>query len=164
MQTTTTRIIFRANNGLRIAPQERAHRDAMQIRFADYRPVIASDRRPTPNLRLCSPNVLGPKQPWYGAAWPNGQTPKRNPFQTIARSRVSKYNPDPARRFALRFERSAALVARRLRASQLPPSELLWSPLAWWSSLSLSSPAAAFRQHSQSIQTAPAPASKCVFS
>jgi hypothetical protein len=40
----------------------------MQIRFADYRPFIASDPESKPNLRLCSPNVLGPKQPWYVAA------------------------------------------------------------------------------------------------
>ncbi len=40
----------------------------MQIQFADYRPFIASDREPKSNLHLCSPNVLGPKQPWYGAA------------------------------------------------------------------------------------------------
>jgi hypothetical protein len=40
----------------------------MQIRFADDARFIASDREPKPNLRLCSPNVLGPKQPWYGAA------------------------------------------------------------------------------------------------
>ena len=39
----------------------------MQIRFADYRPFIASDREPKPNLHLCLPNVLGPKQPCYGA-------------------------------------------------------------------------------------------------
>jgi hypothetical protein len=39
----------------------------MQIRFADYRPFISSDLEPKPNLRLYSPNVLGPKQPWYGA-------------------------------------------------------------------------------------------------
>ena len=58
---------FRAEDGLRIAPQERAPRNAMQIRFADYRPFIASDRGPKSNLRLCLPNVLGPKQPWYGA-------------------------------------------------------------------------------------------------
>ena len=40
----------------------------MQIRFADYRLLIASDREPKPSLHLCLPNVLGPKQPWYGVA------------------------------------------------------------------------------------------------
>jgi hypothetical protein len=40
----------------------------MQIRFADYRPFISSDREQKPSLRLCLPNVLGPKQPWYEAA------------------------------------------------------------------------------------------------
>jgi hypothetical protein len=39
----------------------------MQIQFADYGPFIASDREPKSSLRLCSPNVLGPKQPRYGA-------------------------------------------------------------------------------------------------
>ncbi len=40
----------------------------MQIRFADYARFSASDREPKPSLHLCSPNVLGPKQPWYVAA------------------------------------------------------------------------------------------------
>ena len=65
------RIILRGQlrvDRFRIAPQERAHRDAMQIRFAHNRPFISSDLEPKPNLRLCSPNVLGPKQPWYEAA------------------------------------------------------------------------------------------------
>jgi hypothetical protein len=64
----TARVIFRANNGLRIAPQERAPHDAMQIRFADLQAVISSDPEQKPSLHLCLPNVLGPKQPWYEAA------------------------------------------------------------------------------------------------
>ena len=40
----------------------------MQIRFAGYGPFISSDLEPKPNLRLYSPNVLEPKQPWYEAA------------------------------------------------------------------------------------------------
>jgi len=62
------RIIFRANNGFGIAPQERATRSATQIRFADYAAFIANDQESKPNLLLCLPNGLGPKQPRYGVA------------------------------------------------------------------------------------------------
>src|SRR2546421_12415844 len=111
--------------------KERADRDAMQTAFEDYARFIAIDREPKPSPRLCSPNVLGPKQPWYGAAWPKSQTPKRNPCRTIASSRVSKCNPDLVRRSALQFEPSAAPAALQLRGSQPRPLELRWSPLAW---------------------------------
>jgi len=36
--------------------------------FPDYATIIANDRGSKPNLLLYSPNVLGPKQPWYGVA------------------------------------------------------------------------------------------------
>jgi hypothetical protein len=60
------RTIFRDQPDLSIAPQERAHRDAMQIRFAIRERITANDRAPKPNREAGAPNVQGPKQPWYG--------------------------------------------------------------------------------------------------
>src|SRR5207237_2816950 len=123
----------------------------------------ASGRESKPSLRLYSPNVLGPKQPWYEAVLPTRLKPKHMSLRSIANNPAAKYNRHPEPPFVFPLEPPAEPAAQPLRGSRLHESEFPSSPLVSWLSWWLSLPAA-FLRHTRTMRTAPAQASKCVFS